>query len=631
MTVSQEFESVSLREISGLSPLNPRQDLDSDVSMLVATIKARGLLHPLLVQWNSERSGYSVLAGGRRWRALCQIGDEERLVPVKVFIGSDAQAREAALAESATQKPLHPVEEFEAFAALADEGFSIEAIARDFALTERHVKQRLALARLSPRVRALWREGKISRDIAEAFTAGTIEAQEAHLDSVSSDPAFFRSAYSIRNKLRGRVESGESALGKFLLSAKERVSRYVDAGGRIEESLFEDEILLIDGELAERVAGELLLEAAQRAAEAEGWGAATVDDMADDWLHVQEPDFTPEEENRLQDIESSLRKPESDKRALRAEESEIARQALLRSIPEEERAKLGVRAFISEEGEIGFDRGVPLDDARAEPEAAHSDAPGENQTAAQNENAETPKKEKSEQADASKQLRAVIDDVATRVFREVVRNRGDLAMAIAVASIACSYENDVSAMWMRPYVTIEPTSYLLRDIIAAKFSDALLACVKAPLNDLSTAFFELVSLSIDATEAPREYLDAFAEALCYRGAPLGSAFEKAIDRVAFFEAAPKDMALSAVRGLIGEAEASRVSRLKKRKLAEYVAKLSEEQKHLPAPFSQWANYPVDPAAREESIDSSTQPSLAQAMNSAISADEKKKRRSKKAA
>lgn len=101
---------------------------------------------------------------------------------VRIFKDSDAEAREAALAEAVTQKPLHPVEEFEAFADLEKSGFDVPTIARDFALTERRVRQRLALGRLSPRVRRLWREGKISRDLAEVFTMGTIQAQEALLD-----------------------------------------------------------------------------------------------------------------------------------------------------------------------------------------------------------------------------------------------------------------------------------------------------------------------------------------------------------------------------------------------------------------------------------------------------------------
>lgn len=59
-------DELPLSLITGLSPLNPRQDMTSDVSTLAATIRARGLSHPILVHALVGEEGYAVLAGGRR-------------------------------------------------------------------------------------------------------------------------------------------------------------------------------------------------------------------------------------------------------------------------------------------------------------------------------------------------------------------------------------------------------------------------------------------------------------------------------------------------------------------------------------------------------------------------------------
>ena len=103
-------------------------------------------------------------------------------ITARLFEGSDSEAREAAIAVSVTQKPLHPVDEYEAFAALEAGGMTIADIARDFAQSERQVSQRLALGRLSPRVLALWREGTSTANRRRHLHCGRIAAQEAMLD-----------------------------------------------------------------------------------------------------------------------------------------------------------------------------------------------------------------------------------------------------------------------------------------------------------------------------------------------------------------------------------------------------------------------------------------------------------------
>src|SRR5690606_37140257 len=74
--------------------------------------------------------------------------------------------------------PMHPVDEYEAFAELVGEGMAIEDIAARYAMAEKAVRQRLALGGLSPKVRAAWRDGHLAAEAAMHFTKAAIGEQE---------------------------------------------------------------------------------------------------------------------------------------------------------------------------------------------------------------------------------------------------------------------------------------------------------------------------------------------------------------------------------------------------------------------------------------------------------------------
>ncbi len=57
---------------------------------------------------------------------------------------------------------MHPADQFEAFAALVEEGRPIEDIAADFGVTPLVVQRRLKLANVSPRLMADYRAGAVT-------------------------------------------------------------------------------------------------------------------------------------------------------------------------------------------------------------------------------------------------------------------------------------------------------------------------------------------------------------------------------------------------------------------------------------------------------------------------------------
>src|SRR3546814_16534825 len=73
---------------------------------------------------------------------------------------------------------MNPIEEMEAYSAMAQAGIKVRAIADTFGIDKMVVEQRLALGNLVPSARALVRSGKRQMRWAPAMTLGPPAAQE---------------------------------------------------------------------------------------------------------------------------------------------------------------------------------------------------------------------------------------------------------------------------------------------------------------------------------------------------------------------------------------------------------------------------------------------------------------------
>ena len=148
-----------------------RTDKRIDVDSLAADIAAHGVLNNLIVT-DCGNGRYAVCAGGRRLTALRLLAKQGRIVkdfaaPCRIV--TDEEATEISLAENVQRASLGAIDEAEAYASLVDDGMNVEDIARRFGVNVRHVEQRLALARLSPKIRTAYRKGEINLDAARAF------------------------------------------------------------------------------------------------------------------------------------------------------------------------------------------------------------------------------------------------------------------------------------------------------------------------------------------------------------------------------------------------------------------------------------------------------------------------------
>ena len=169
--------TVSLSKLIS-SKRNPRRvkpERDAHRRM-VASIRAHGLLAPLVVRADDASAGdFKVIAGNRRLAALRDVyKDSPRPPKVLCVLRSvdDDTADALALAENFVREPMHPLDEAEAFAKLArEEAKGVESIASEFGVSQPYVRQRMKLATLAEPVKAAYRQGGIDTATAEAFAS----------------------------------------------------------------------------------------------------------------------------------------------------------------------------------------------------------------------------------------------------------------------------------------------------------------------------------------------------------------------------------------------------------------------------------------------------------------------------
>jgi len=184
-----ELRHIPIAELT-VAAVNMRQGRAApDVSDILPSVRARGILQPLLVRPNGE--GYEIVAGRRRYFAAKFIESEEGEVeplPCAVMApGDDAAAVEASLIENLARLDPDEMRQYETFVRLTKEGRGVAEIAATFGLTELMVKRRLALGNLLPRIRVLYRRQEIDDETVRHLTMASPAQQKAWL-ALHRDP-----------------------------------------------------------------------------------------------------------------------------------------------------------------------------------------------------------------------------------------------------------------------------------------------------------------------------------------------------------------------------------------------------------------------------------------------------------
>lgn len=146
----------------------PRKHFDDDaLRELSESIKAHGLIQPLLVRPNDDRT-YTIVAGERRWRASRLAGLDK--VPVIIREITTLEMTELALIENLQREDLNPIEEAAGYKQLMETyGFTQEKVAERVGKSRPAVANALRLLSLLPEETEALKNGQITGGHARAL------------------------------------------------------------------------------------------------------------------------------------------------------------------------------------------------------------------------------------------------------------------------------------------------------------------------------------------------------------------------------------------------------------------------------------------------------------------------------
>ena len=159
------------------NPDQPRRAVeDANLDELARSIRAHGVIQPIVVTQRDEEPGFEIVAGERRWRAAQRAGLLR--VPVVVREMPPTRRLEVALIENIQRENLNPIEEAAAYRQLAAEfGMTQQQIADAVGKERATVANYQRLLGLPPEVQADVATGRLSMGHARAV-AGLSDADE---------------------------------------------------------------------------------------------------------------------------------------------------------------------------------------------------------------------------------------------------------------------------------------------------------------------------------------------------------------------------------------------------------------------------------------------------------------------
>lgn len=444
--------------LSWLSPAPPEIDSRADdkpkeIASLIASIKAHGLLQPLVVRKLDETYYYQVLAGRRRLTALQKLLGPDDLVAVVVVECDDREAAEASIAENVERVALHPVDEYNAYSRLAAQGMKPSDIAERFGVKLRWVEQRLQLAALAPELRAAWRAGKMDAEQAAALSSNPDHETQLKVwkergslrDNWSARPDGLRAAVR-----KGGVEQSDPRVKLVGMDA------YLKDGGRVSSDLFADDQLLLDENLLDGLVEAKLFKRCA-ALVVEGWAWAMTQSQAEEsgkYKYIGGLDLSPWM------TEAQRAKLDDQKKAPTWEQRDkIENSAEAKALEDPKaRASSGVIVSVGDDGAIEEDPLCVVMDAPARRPGALGDAPSEEDEEPENDAPAPEVVAQDAAADAGRvnhALKESLSEILTRAIAEQMQSDARVGFAALVAALRVGRRNSPLRIEGSPWEAIK--------------------------------------------------------------------------------------------------------------------------------------------------------------------------------
>lgn len=237
-----ELRHIAIENIHD-TKLNMRHDRKPpDVSDILPTVKAKGILQPLLVRPYADGGDEAVeiVAGRRRyWCGRAIVDEEGSFAPLPCAVmeaGDDASAIESSLIENAARRDADPMTEHVTFVRLIKEGRKVGEIAATFGMTEIMVEQRLALGNLLPKIQDAFTSEEIDDQTVQYLTMASKQQQKDWLKLFESEDGNVPMGHQVKQWLFG----GQSIATMVALFSIDAYTGHIVADLFGEESYFAD-------------------------------------------------------------------------------------------------------------------------------------------------------------------------------------------------------------------------------------------------------------------------------------------------------------------------------------------------------------------------------------------------------
>lgn len=210
-----QLKNIKLESLT-ISPANMRHaKKPPDISDILPSVRARGVLIPLLVRPNGSANSYEIVAGRRRYHAAKTVAEEggsKAALPCAILKeGDDAAALEASLIENIIRENPGEVTQWETFTALVKKGRKLADIAATFGLEENMVRCILALGNLLPAIRKAYAAEEIDAATIRHLTLASKAQQKAWLALFKDADAYAPRGTQLKDWLFGGASISVSA------------------------------------------------------------------------------------------------------------------------------------------------------------------------------------------------------------------------------------------------------------------------------------------------------------------------------------------------------------------------------------------------------------------------------------
>lgn len=230
----QALQRIALSRIHP-NPYQPRVEFNpNELAELEASLRANGLLQPIVVRPRPNGDGFELIAGERRLRAATRIGWDE--IPAVVKDIDDQMLLTLALVENLQRSNLNPIEEAQGYQRLiSDFTLTQQQIAELVGKDRTTVANILRLLALPESVRRFLQDGHITLGHARALLAISDERQlttlaneiVAHGLTVRDVEDRARAGQAPRTRPRARRGAAKSEIPPAIRRASEELRRHL--------------------------------------------------------------------------------------------------------------------------------------------------------------------------------------------------------------------------------------------------------------------------------------------------------------------------------------------------------------------------------------------------------------------